>query len=155
MSAERSLAAQPGGERQSRRIAEQRDTEGSGGFVPREIPADRLTPVYGTGEPTSGLPAIIRSAAYRLPSTGALRWMLSLFADRIDSAANLLSELITPGQQWLVARHYLRQARTEPLGVAWLVAAITLSVWLIVRRWPHRPPSRAERLARVLRRFRG
>jgi hypothetical protein len=74
--------------------------------------------------------------------------MLLLFSDRVDSAGNLLKELVIPGRQWLVVRHYLRQARAEPLGVAWLVLAISLSAWLIRRR-QLRPISRAERLRRL------
>ena len=150
--------ATAGAERRlSRGIVDQRESEPPGEYVPRELPADRLTPVFGTAEPTSGLPAAIRARAYRLSSANSARWLLLMFADRVETGGNLAKELVTPGRQPLVIRHVFRQARAEPLGTAWLAAAIALSVWLIRRKMRGSRPRRlgAKQVTRMLSRIRG
>jgi len=43
-----------------------------------------LTPVYGTAVPPRGISGLIRKAAYKIPDHRPARWMMLLFADRVD-----------------------------------------------------------------------
>jgi hypothetical protein len=43
-----------------------------------------ITPVYATANPPRGLSGLLRRAAYTIPPYKARRWMLLMFADRID-----------------------------------------------------------------------
>jgi hypothetical protein len=44
-----------------------------------------LTPVFGTAPPPHGASGALRRIAYRIPERRARRWMLLLFADRVDA----------------------------------------------------------------------
>jgi hypothetical protein len=61
---------------------------------PQQVPAhpvlmradlDRLTPVFGTGEPPRGVSGALRRVAYTVPDHKARHWMLLLLADRVDA----------------------------------------------------------------------
>ena len=52
-------------------------------FVGVEV--DHLTPVFGTAQPPRGLSGVLRRAAYGIPEHKAGRWMMLLFADRVDA----------------------------------------------------------------------
>jgi hypothetical protein len=43
-----------------------------------------LTPIFSTAIPAQGLSGVLRRAAYRIPDYRAGRWLLLLFADRVD-----------------------------------------------------------------------
>jgi len=46
--------------------------------------ARKVTPVYSSQHPPRGLSGVIRRAAYQVPPYKPQRWMMLLFADRID-----------------------------------------------------------------------
>jgi len=47
-------------------------------------PSLELTPIYSSVQPPRGLSGVVRRAAYRYPEYRARRWMMLMFADRID-----------------------------------------------------------------------
>jgi hypothetical protein len=53
--------------------------------VPHERELDHLTTVFGTAAPPRGLSGLVRRFAYRVPEHRARRWMMLLFADRVDA----------------------------------------------------------------------
>jgi hypothetical protein len=52
--------------------------------VLRRVDLARLTPVYGTAQPPSGVSGTLRRIAYTIPDHKARHWILLLLADRID-----------------------------------------------------------------------
>lgn len=44
----------------------------------------QVTPVFGTGQPASGLSGKIRQAAYKVPEYRTMHWMALLLADRVN-----------------------------------------------------------------------
>jgi hypothetical protein len=82
--------------------------------IPMELDPGKATPVYGTAEPTEGMPAQVRRLAYGLPQHDPNHWLLLLLADRVESGGNLLREAASLGQQGLVLRHFGRQMRAYP-----------------------------------------
>ncbi|HLH24147.1 MAG TPA: hypothetical protein VK066_16620 [Chloroflexota bacterium] len=82
--------------------------------LPVQVDPAAATPVYGTAEPASGLPAQIRRQAYSLPQHDPNHWLLLLLADRVESGGNLMREAASLGQQGLVLRHFGRQIRSYP-----------------------------------------
>src|SRR5690606_20313244 len=56
----------------------------------RSIEHAQLTPVFGTGEPLTGVPGAVRRFAYaRYSEARAAHWLLLLAADRIESKQEL------------------------------------------------------------------
>ena len=104
--------------------------------IPIQLDPSAATPVFGTAEPTSGVPAQVRRQAYGYPAWDTRRWMLLLAADRAERAAVLGGEALIPGRQPRFARHWLRIARAQPEGVAAAGAAlgVGLLLWRVVRR---------------------
>ena len=49
------------------------------------VEVEHLTPVFGTAQPPRGLSGVLRRAAYGIPEHKAGRWMVLLFADRVDA----------------------------------------------------------------------
>jgi hypothetical protein len=86
--------------------------------IPMQLDPAAATPVYGTGEPTEGMPAQLRRLAYGLPQHDPNHWLLLLLADRVESGGNLLREAASLGQQGLVLRHFGRQMRAYPGATA-------------------------------------
>ena len=64
-----------------------------GGEREKSVEHERLTPVFGTGQPLHGVSGAIRRYAYDRYSEGqAAHWLLLVVGDRVDSAgAHLLS----------------------------------------------------------------
>lgn len=54
------------------------------GVVLKRAGLDRLTPVFGTGQPPRGLSGLLRRAAYRIPDHKASHWAVLMLADRVD-----------------------------------------------------------------------
>ncbi|MGE0528214.1 MAG: hypothetical protein AB7G93_01705 [Bdellovibrionales bacterium] len=55
----------------------------------------RLTPVFGTSCPPTGLSGRIRDVAYRLSEGRLSHWFLLIFADRVNVLEDLLAEVAT------------------------------------------------------------
>ncbi len=53
-----------------------------------------MTPVFGTGEPLSGISGLIRRMAYNIRETQARHWMLLLMADRVDVLEHRVARLV-------------------------------------------------------------
>jgi hypothetical protein len=53
----------------------------------------RLTPVFGTSCPPSGLSGAIRDFGYKFSEGRLARWMTLMFADRVNVVEDVLSEL--------------------------------------------------------------
>lgn len=99
--------------------------------VPLEVGIENLTPVYGTVEPTQGLPRQIRQRAYSIPAHDPRRWVLLLAADRAEAASNISQEARMPERRYLVLRHFSRQARAHSkayLAGAVLVGGVVLGM---------------------------
>jgi hypothetical protein len=50
----------------------------------KKLETPKLTPVFGTVQPPSGVSGLIRLFAYRIPQHKARRWMLLIAADKVD-----------------------------------------------------------------------
>lgn len=62
----------------------------------RSIEHARLTPVFGTAQPTRLLSGALRRLAYRRYSEGrAAHWLILIGADRVDAAESHLESLLT------------------------------------------------------------
>lgn len=113
-------------------IEQQRVPPGGELPLPVEISGESATPVFGTADPTTGLPRRLRLLAYRRPPHDPVHWLLLLVADRVESGSHLIREAITPGKQHLVVRHFVRQARGHPEGVA-TIAAVVIGTAVLTR----------------------
>lgn len=61
------------------------------------------TPVFGTSCPLRGPSGLVRRWAYRYPEHQAKRWILLLFADRVEATGPRLRRLATYGAPVLLA----------------------------------------------------
>ena len=52
-----------------------------------------LTPVFGTSVPPSGVSGVIRSGAYRFSENDVRRWLMLLFADRVNVVEGIIDDL--------------------------------------------------------------
>lgn len=87
----------------------------------KRMELDRLTPVYGTAVPPRGVSGRIRRFAYSIPEHRARRWMLLLFADRVDvveyavgTRARWLPVLAAAGGGAFVMRRIFRTPGRRP-----------------------------------------
>jgi hypothetical protein len=88
---------------------------------PVAVDPTNATPVYGNAVPSRGVATPVRAAAYSRPACDPMHWLTLLVADRIDVAGSVLGDLLVPGRQGEVVRHFARQFRAHPAGT---VAAI-------------------------------
>jgi hypothetical protein len=109
---------------QTESIPRQQPADESAVPIPIQLDPSAATPVFGTAEPTSGVPARLRRQAYGYPAWDTRRWMLLLAADRAERAAALGGDALIPGRQPRFVRHWVRIARGQPEGVAALGAAV-------------------------------
>jgi hypothetical protein len=61
--------------------------------VLRDLQHETLTATFGTSCPPRGLSGALRRAAYRIPDYRVRRWLLLVFADRVDA---LESRILAP-----------------------------------------------------------
>lgn len=61
--------------------------------IHRSIEHMRMTPVFGTSCPPTGLSGMIRDYAYRFSEGRFRHWLLLLFADRVNVAEDLINDL--------------------------------------------------------------
>lgn len=52
-----------------------------------------LTPVFGTSTPPSGVSGLIRAGAYRFSENDLRRWLMLLFADRVNVVEGIIDDL--------------------------------------------------------------
>jgi hypothetical protein len=52
-----------------------------------------LTPVFGTSVPPSGVSGLIRKGAYRFSENDLRRWLMLLFADRVNVVEGIIDDL--------------------------------------------------------------
>lgn len=52
-----------------------------------------LTPVFGTGQPPSGVSGLIRSGAFRFSENDIRHWLMLLFADRVNVVEGIIEDL--------------------------------------------------------------
>lgn len=52
-----------------------------------------LTPVFGTSAPPSGVSGLIRKGAYRFSENDLRRWLMLLFADRVNVVEGIIEDL--------------------------------------------------------------
>lgn len=52
-----------------------------------------LTPVFGTSAPPSGVSGLIRKGAYRFSENDLRRWLMLLFADRVNVVEGIVDDL--------------------------------------------------------------
>lgn len=52
-----------------------------------------LTPVFGTSTPPSGVSGVIRKGAYRFSENDVRRWLMLLFADRVNVVEGIIDDL--------------------------------------------------------------
>ena len=52
-----------------------------------------LTPVFGTAQPPAGLSGLIRKAAFRQSENDLRRWLMLLFADRVNVVEGIIEDL--------------------------------------------------------------
>ena len=66
-------------------------------FAVRERPGATerpgLTPVFGTSAPPSGVSGLIRKGAYRFSENDLRRWLMLLFADRVNVVEGIIDDL--------------------------------------------------------------
>ena len=52
-----------------------------------------LTPVFGTSTPPSGVSGLIRAGAFRFSENDLRRWLMLLFADRVNVVEGIIEDL--------------------------------------------------------------
>lgn len=99
------------------------------------------TPVFGTACPLRGPSGLVRRAAYRYPEHLARRWILLLFADRVEATGPRLRRLLTYGAPLFLAGlatlggSWKRQAGRRRGRGEWKVAVP------LAQRLPKKPPA--------------
>lgn len=101
---------------------------------------ERLTPVFGTSCPPSGLSGLIRDRAYEFSEGRLLRWMLLLLADRVNVLEDLGRDLVSLRPPNVIAEMGLRTEwrhnRRRFVAQVTAVASLALLVLYLVRRSP-------------------
>lgn len=93
----------------------------------------RLTPVFGTSCPPSGLSGLIRDYAYTFSEGRLARWLMLIFADRVNVAEGLVDDLVhghipnIPKEMGVKS-----ELKYNPVGFAVKVAVATVCVAAIV-----------------------
>lgn len=77
----------------------------------RRVGLRQMTPVFGTGQPLSGLSGLVRRLAYSIRETKARHWMILLLADRVDVLEHRIAKLV-------------KVAAIVPAGIAGIVLAV-------------------------------
>lgn len=62
--------------------------------VLHSIERPQLTPVFGSSVPPSGLSGLIRRRAYRRSESDMRRWLMLMFADRVDAVEGMLDDAV-------------------------------------------------------------
>lgn len=110
----------------------------------RSIEHARLTPVFGTSTPPSGLSGAVRRLAYRYSEGRAAHWLLLIAADRVNAAEAHIASLATlhpdnpiteTGVRSEFTHHGLAsrtRTRRADLNHAWMDPFIIAGPWLAV-----------------------
>jgi hypothetical protein len=62
-----------------------------------------MSSTFGSAQPPKGLSGVIRRAAYRIPDYQAKRWLMLIFADRVDVLESDLGRAVRRPQTWVIA----------------------------------------------------
>jgi hypothetical protein len=117
--------------------------------IPQQVPRvkihkstehGRLTPVFGTSCPPSGLSGRLRDFAYQFSEGRLARWMTLLLADRVNVVEDVLSDLAQgrvpniPKEMGLASElKYNRAAFTRKVAIAAVGTAALIAVWRMRR----------------------
>lgn len=97
-----------------------------------------ITPVFGTGQPPRGCSGRLRALAYRHSENDIRRWLMLLFADRIDAAEGVGEDLCRGHLPNVFSEMGLRaEWEHNPVGVvrkAAIGAAVAGTVWYLLSR---------------------
>lgn len=105
----------------------------------RSIEFGRLTPVFGTSTPPSGVSGAIRRFAYRYSEGRAAHWLLLLGADRVNAVEAHLRSLVTdnPITQTGIRSELTHHGVSSRLGTgrvdlnhAWMDPILVAGPWL-------------------------
>lgn len=106
---------------------------------------ERLTPVFGTSCPPSGLSGMIRDRAYTFSEGRLARWMLLLLADRVNVLEDLGRDLATLRPPNLFAemglRTELRHNRKRFVAQVAGTLALVVALLAVVRRMREPAPA--------------
>jgi hypothetical protein len=91
---------------------------------------DRPTPVVGTAQRPHGVSGWLRTRAYDIPEHYGRRWMLLLFADRVDVVEGRLGDMLARPLEQAGLHNGAGRVRSNPLGV---VAGAAVGVWMAKR----------------------
>jgi hypothetical protein len=101
----------------------------------------RLTPVFGTSCPPSGVSGKIRDFAYKYSEGRLMRWLGLMVADRVNVVEDLVSDLSRghvpniPREMGMRSElQYNRAGFYRKVGVALGCTAILLGAWRVMRR---------------------
>jgi hypothetical protein len=99
---------------------------------------ERLTPIFGTACPPTGLSGMIRDRAYALSEGRLARWMLLMLADRVNVLEDLARDLATLRPPNLFAemglRTELRHNRTRFITQVVATLSLVLATLAVLRR---------------------
>jgi hypothetical protein len=97
----------------------------------------KLPPVFGTSCPPAGISGRVRDVAYRYSEGRLLRWIALMFADRVDVAEGLASDIATLKPPNLVREMGLRSEWRYNRARVIKGAAVTVlalgAAWLVTR----------------------
>ena len=62
-----------------------------------------MSSTFGSALPPKGLSGVIRRAAYRVPDYEVKRWLMLIFADRVDVLESDLARAVKRPETWAVA----------------------------------------------------
>jgi hypothetical protein len=62
-----------------------------------------MSATFGSANPPKGLSGVIRRAAYRIPDYEAKRWLMLIFADRVDVLESDLARAVRRPEAWVIA----------------------------------------------------
>lgn len=104
----------------------------------QSIERPRITSVFGTSTPPSGLSGAIRRFAYKFSEADARHWLTLILADRVDSVEGIVDDLkhgtvpnIFKERGWTAEWKYNRQGviKNVAVGVAVTAAVVALLVY--------------------------
>jgi len=108
-----------------------------------------ITPVFGTSTPPKGLSGMIRRVAFRFSENDVRRWMMLLFADRVNVVEGLASDLARGHVPNVFAEMGWRaELKHNPKGAARKVATAAVVVGVGYWLWQRRRAQRRHSLWR-------
>lgn len=91
---------------------------------------ERATAVVGTAQRPHGVSGWLRTRAYDIPEHYARRWLLLLFADRVDVVEDRLGDMIARPLEQAGMHNGAKRVRSNPIA---MVAGAAAGIWLAKR----------------------